>query len=146
MVKLFKRKMGKKQKAALNALADGIECGAKLRPQAQGSLLKYIEMVDGTDCYGTCALGAALECRWMQNGTVLNEETEKAFRSTEYDTILSIYGVQNRAMEKRIQVRDVDGNLYSITMDADVSGLIWQLNDKALWTREQIAAFLRECE
>lgn len=145
-MKLFKRKLGKKQKAALNALADGIECGAKLRPQAQGNLVKYMGMENEKDTYGTCALGAALECHWVQNGMVLNEETEKAFRSTEYDTILSIYGVQNRAMEKRIQVRDIDGDLYSLTMDADICGLIWQLNDKALWTREQIAAFLRECE
>lgn len=144
-MKLFQRKMGKKMKAAINALADGIECGAQLRPQARGNLARTTFNGEQT-AYQTCALGAALECQWVKNGMQLNEETEKAFRSTEYDAILGIYGVNNRQLEQQIEVKQVDGDMYRVTSDADICGLIWQLNDKALWTREQIAAFLREAE
>jgi hypothetical protein len=139
-MKLFKRKMGKKMKAAINALADGIECGAKLRPQATGNLAKTSEGIR------TCALGAALECQWIKQGKQLNLNTAAEFKSAKYDDILLEYGIVNRPLERLIVVRDVDEDQFTVSRDADICGLIWQLNDKALWTREQIAAFLRDLE
>jgi len=145
-MKLFSRKMNKKQKAALNALADGIECGAKLHPQTCGALVHESGYVDETITFKTCALGAALECAWVKEGKALTPGTLETFRRVEYDTIMQIYGVDNRKLEHRIVVEDCDGEKLTIDSDPDVVGLIWQLNDRANWKREQIAAFLRDLE
>jgi hypothetical protein len=70
----------------------------------------------------------------------------KAFRSVEYDDILKRYGIINRPLEQQIVVKNIEGDDYTVDQNPDICGLIWQLNDKALWTREQIAAFLRDLE
>lgn len=146
-MKLFNRKMSKKQKAALNALADGIECGAKLHPQARTSLLQ--EDMDGT--LRTCALGSALACQWAKEGREIggfDTESYQAFVKTGYDDILALYGVKNKSNLRLIRVQS--GKSEKLEMVADeymyVADLIWHLNDWVRWDREQIAAFLRELE
>lgn len=145
-MKLFKRKLGKKQKAALNALADGIECGAKLRPhQATGGLFKSIGFELGQRVYGTCALGAAAECALFKQG--VTDETERKYKIcsfTDYGDILALYGLKDRTADQPIKVGDSE-----VVMDCEgdaISTLIYRLNDQDGWERERIAAFLRECE
>lgn len=138
-MKLFNRKMNKKQKAALNALADGIECGAQLHPQAVGNLAADYEDAG----YATCALGAALECLWVKQGKTLNAETVKAFRSTSYDAILEAYGVPTTQIGVK-RIVEIDGREFKD--EADISTIIWNLNDHALKSREEIAAILRTLE
>jgi hypothetical protein len=60
-MRLFKRPLGKKAKAAINALADGIECGAKLHPEGIGALATH-PYGDETQLQ-TCALGAGNDRR-----------------------------------------------------------------------------------
>jgi len=136
--------MGKKQKAALNALAEGIECGAKLRPQCQMGLMQPI---DREQNYGSCALGAAAECALVKQGVQIDASAIELIRQTGYDEILAAYGVMNRVGLNYITVEDGRGNQVRVADDnADIAGLIWHLNDWQLWTRERIAAFLRELE
>lgn len=146
-MKLFKRKMSKKQKAALNALADGIECGAKLHPQARTSVLQ--EDMDGT--LRTCALGAALACQWAKDGREIEgfmTESYRAFTKTSYDDILALYGVENKSGLNLIRVHPDKSEVLEMVADEYmyVADLIWHLNDWTRWSREQIAAFLRELE
>lgn len=146
-MKLFKRKMGKKQKAALNALADGIECGAKLHPQAQTSIL----MEDMTGTLKTCALGAALACQWAKEGREIGKydtESFTQFGKTSYDEILALYGVENKTGLNLIRVQHAIRDEREMVADEyhSVADFIWHLNDWAHWSREQIAAFLRELE
>lgn len=141
-MKLFKRKMGKKQKAALNALADGIECGAQLHPQSLGNLAVE-DFSSGEQVLKTCALGAALEYVWVKQGKTLNADTLREFRSTSYDAILELYGVPNEQIGFN-RIVEIDGCAFKD--EADISTIIWNLNDQVLKSREEIAAILRTLE
>lgn len=158
-MKLYARKLGKKQKAALNALADGIECGAALIPrQSSGSLLSFQGMEDGGDVYGVCALGAALACAWNKQGkplpTLENKSAWDEFRSTGYNDILGAYGVENKTglnliqrpqLEPEVNPKTTD-YLRVVDGDNDLAELIWHLNDWLHWTPKRIADFLRSAE
>ena len=147
-MKLFKRKLNKKQKAALNALADGIECGAKLRPQqATGGLFKSVDYDKKTMqyIYGTCALGAAAECALVKLG-VTDEivRKHKIQGMGDYDEILALYGLEDRRADRIIKVEET--SIVDEDEGQAISTLIYRLNDQQGWERERIAAFLRECE
>ena len=146
-MKLFKRKMSKKLKTAIHALADGIECGAKLRPQCIGSLMKCVGSEAGTLVYGSCALGAAAECKIRAIVQDMPEATLKAKVQgiTKYSDILAMYGVQDRSADRTIAVEG-DFNIVSNGEPDAISTLIYRLNDQREWTREQIAAFLRDLD
>jgi hypothetical protein len=148
-MKLFKRKMSKKMKAALNALADGIECGAKLRPQVFGGLWKskYVQQ-SATLTYGTCALGAAVECALRREGVSEDEIPQRVAGSTDYSQILALYGLKDRSADCDLRVRNQDEDYLVIDNGENdtIATLIYRLNDQLEWTREQIAAFLRDLE
>lgn len=138
-MKLFNRKMGKKQKAALNALADGIECGAKLRPQTWETLFQYDAETDG---YASCALGAAWECALLKQGKSIDFDCYSGIGNVDYGDILTAYGVVNRNMDRLIEIDEQ----WVADTRSDISGLIWGLNDRLEWSREHIAQFLRDLE
>src|SRR5258705_13259811 len=143
-MKLFKRKMTKKQKTAINALADGIECGAKLRPQCRAGLMRIVDedQNEKTGMFGSCALGAAYECALIKKGIKIDREVIYAIIRMSFDDILKEYGVTNRVGLNYIEVETDLGDMRRVAdQDADVSALIWRLNDWMNWTREQIAQF-----
>lgn len=132
-MKIFKNKLSAGQREALKRLADGIECGAKLRPQGFNDLFH----ATSTGEPASCALGAALECSLIEQGVDVNPNT---LRETEYSTILKQYGVTTQA-----QIIDVELNGEAIAYESDdITNVILRLNDSRRWSREQIAAFLRE--
>lgn len=141
-MKLFKRKLSAKQKEALNRLADGIECGAKLRPQTQKKLIGILDDDNGENVYGSCALGAAWECAQIEQGLEVNLSEAASLGRINYLEILKAYGVTTQAKMKTVFIEDreiTDAN-------AGVDDLIIRLNDWLLWSRERIAQFLREVE
>lgn len=145
-MKLFKRKLSQKMKAALNALADGIDCGAKYHPQVIGALLKPIldtEMNDWT--FGTCALGAAYECALRNNGETDENEIKRALnRCNDYNDILAHYGLQDRGS---VQPITLENAILSEGKGSDsLCTVIYGLNDRLGWSRERIAQFLRDAE
>lgn len=150
-MKLFKRKMGKKQKAAINALADGIECGAKLHPQVTAQLAGNV----GTDTqfqWGTCALGAAAVCKLAQDAP-LTDDRMKEIRDFSHDQILGLYGLKDDpSSDRRIKIdfekyHGVAGLFSeSISPGTPLAEIVWHLNDWYKMSRENIAQFLRDLE
>lgn len=137
-MRLFKRKLSVKQKEALSRLADGIECGAKLRPQTFERLFGRLD----SETYGSCAMGAAWECAVIARGEIIEFEDYLYPSSIEYGDILKTYGVTNSAQMKTIMIEDKE-----ITDQwAGIDDVIYRLNDWLLWSRERIAQFLREVE
>jgi len=138
--------MSKKQKAALNALAEGIECGAQLRPQARGGLVKQARWNPDKHTYDcqTCALGAAAECAFMRRGMDEFERLDLICYMTDYNAILALYDVKERESERSIILEDQD--VISQGEPDAIATLIYRLNDQLEWSRERIAAFLRELE
>ena len=131
-------------KAAINALADGIECGAKLRPQVLGSLCESARNEAGAYVYGSCALGAAYECALMKDGKSEAQRIADMRAQSDYDEILALYGVVDRTADQLNTLEDC-----GITWEGEsqaVSSTIYRLNDLLGWSREKIAAFLRELE
>lgn len=137
-MKLFKRKLSDKQRAALARLADGIECGAKLRPQVHNKLFDWVSNED----FGSCAIGAALECAKIEQEGEFDPNRYVGLGSNDYGDVLAMYGVTTTAQMKTVVIEDKE-----ITdKDAGVDDLIYRLNDWLLWSRERIAQFLREVE
>lgn len=142
-MKLFKRKLGKKQYAAIQRLAAGIECGAAIRPQAIGHF--YDSSKDGQ--FTSCALGAAWECAMIDKHgaevvtpNYLRDSMEDPYFSM--NTIVEIYGFRTNVdmIETFIENRRLCGEFTHLSM------IIVKLNDEWKWSREQIAQFLREIE
>lgn len=150
-MKLFKRKMSKKLKTAINALADGVECGAKLHPQATAQLAGNV----GTDevfQWGTCALGAAVVCKLAQDGP-LTDEQMKSIRNFSHDQILALYGLEADPSADRVVIIDFEkyegsSDIFSgaISPGTPLGEIIWHLNDWYRMSREDIARFLRDLE
>lgn len=150
-MQLFAKKMGKKTKAALNALAEGIECGAKLRPQVTGGLARSVTIEPREDgrrnyTYGTCALGAALDCALRKQGLDEQAALQKIRELNDYDAILQLYDLQDRTATRQIVLDTHDVPLLEKGETQAFSTLIWRLNDTLNWERERIAQFLRDAE
>lgn len=142
-MKLFKRKLSAKQREALARLADGIECGAKLRPQAHNKLFAKIQgNPDSKPEYWSCALGAALECAVIKQGKEFVPADYDSLGLVDYDDILKMYGVTTQATMITL---DIEGKEIA-DPDTSVDDVIYRLNDWLHWSREKIAQFLREVE
>lgn len=137
-MKIFKNKLSAGQREALKRLADGIECGAKLRPQGFSALF-HVTSEPGV--IASCALGAALECKMIEQGVEVKPESLGETIDTSYSAILKQYGVTTQA-----QIIDVELNeCEPVAFESDnIYDVIIRLNDSRRWSREQIAAFLRE--
>lgn len=136
-MRIFKNKLSAGQREALKRLADGIECGAKLRPQGFTELFP----ITSSSKYASCALGAAWECKLIGQGLELTPSIiDQSENTLCHCQILESYGVTTKA-----QIIDVEIDGESIAFDSDeIDDVIIRLNDSRRWTREQIAAFLRE--
>lgn len=142
-MKIFKRKLTPKQYAAIQHLADGIECGAAIRPQAIGKFFEPTENGQVT----SCALGAAWECAMIEKRGA--EAITPAFLQEGIDepdftmeSVLKLYGFKSRA---RMIEQSYEGQKLC-TDFTGLSVLILRLNDDFKWSRERIAQFLREIE
>lgn len=139
-MQLFLTPLTTQQKAALNALADGIECGAALRPQGfeQMFMQDYEPMQ-----IKTCALGAAYECKLAEQGkndfNGISREELLRLNKTPYVDVLKMYGVENHETAARWDVNADNG----FDPETSLVIVIWALNDRFKWTREAIAAWLR---
>lgn len=144
-MRLFTQKLSEHQKAALKALAEGIECGAALRPQGIEQLFSRIVpetyTEDEPQQYASCALGAAWECHMIKTGKSVDLDCDVGIGKIDYDDILKAYGV-NISL-KTIPIM-VDG--VAIQERISVIELIWHMNDFLKFTRERIAQVLREAE
>lgn len=136
-MKIFKNKLSAGQREALKRLADGIECGAKLRPQGFTALF-HVTSEPGV--IASCALGAALECNMVERGIEVFPQSLAETFDTSYSAILKLYGVTTKA-----EISDVEINNEPIAFETDtIYEIIIRLNDTRRWSREKIAAFLRE--
>lgn len=136
-MRIFKNKLSAGQREALKRLADGIECGAKLRPQGFTALFH----TTATGEIASCALGAALECKMIEQGVEVKPKSLGETIDTSYPAILKQYGVTTQA-----QIIDVELNeCEPVAFESDnIYDVIIRLNDSRRWSREKIAAFLRE--
>lgn len=135
-MKIFKKKLSAGQREALGRLADGIECGAKLRPQGFTALFH----ATSTGQYASCALGAAYECALIEQGIQVKPQSLAETLDTSYRHILKCFGVTTRA---EIADVEIDGDPIAYETDG-IEEVIIRLNDSRRWSREKIAAFLRE--
>lgn len=136
-MRIFKNKLSAGQREALKRLADGIECGAKLRPQGFEALFQLKSDYQ----YASCALGAAWECELVKKGVEITSEYIRMEQDDWFNSaVLESYGVTTKA--QMIDV-EIDGEAIAFEMD-EIDDVIIRLNDHRRWTREQIAAFLRE--
>lgn len=136
-MKIFKNKLSAGQREALKRLADGIECSAKLRPQGFTALF---HVTSEPGIIASCALGAAYECSLIEQGVEFKPASLAESIDTSYTTILKCYGVTTRAA-----IADVEINGEPIAFESDgIDDVIIRLNDSRRWSREKIAAFLRE--
>lgn len=101
-------------------LSEAIQEGAKIRPQEYG---RYYSP-QGYPCTGSCALGAAHEAA---TGNI--SQTMYARMITQ--ALLQSFPCLNEAVE-----HPITGKTYGL------DEVIVHLNDKAQWTREQIAEWL----
>lgn len=143
-MQIFDEPLTEQQIASIHKLADGIECGAKIRPQAQGASFRIMPL-DKTDQLCSCALGAALECHLNNQGITLDigdRETLQSLAEIKHSAILEFYGVENQHITHAFWIKDDVEYLFS---EAErLSGIIWRMNDYLYWTREQIADWLRQ--
>lgn len=136
-MKIFKNKLSAGQREALKRLADGIECGAKLRPQGFEALFQLKSDYQ----YASCALGAAWECKLVKKGVEITSEYIRMEQDYWLNSaVLESYGVTTKA--QMIDV-EIDGKPISFEMDK-IDDVIIRLNDIRRWSREEIAQFLRE--
>lgn len=147
-MQLYTEPLTIEQKAAINALADGIECGAKLRPQTQGAAFRVIPL-DEAEQICSCALGAALECHLNSVGITIDlsdREKLQTLAETRHSEILTFYGVENQHIEHAFWVDTPNGYVerYAFNESESLSGIVWRMNDYLYWTREEIAAWLRQ--
>lgn len=143
-MQIFEQPLTEQEIASIHKLADGIECGAKLRPQTQGAPFRFIPLND-TEVLCSCALGAALECHLNSQGITLDlKDTDKmqAVADTRHSVILELYGVENQHITHAFWIDDPEP--YMFHDSETLSGIIWRLNDYLYWTREEIAAWLRQ--
>ena len=151
-MKLFKRKMGKKMKTAVNALADGIECGAKLHPRVEGKLAGRFGYDDEPEFkWGTCALGAAAVC-YRAKTEPITDAVLKDIKNTNHSSILALYSVPDRSIENMVEIDFAkypgkkNGFSGKVLDGYTISEMIWRLNDWYHMSREDIARFLRDLE
>lgn len=143
-MQIFEQPLTEQEIASIHRLADGIECGAKLRPQTQGKSFGFNE----ADEICSCALGAAMECHLNAQGITLDlkdPDKMQTVAETRPSEILELYGVENQHIADAFWI---DGNSdhesYMFHEFESLSGIIWRLNDYLYWTREEIAAWLRQ--
>lgn len=143
-MKIFKRKLSTKQYAAIQRLADGIECGAKIRPQ---TTKMFFDELGENRQLASCALGAAWECAMIDkygadivtpqylHGSIADERFSM-------ESVLATYGFKSTAkmIETHLEGRNLCNEFTYL------SSLIVRLNDDFGWSRERIAEFLREVE
>lgn len=143
-MQIFDEPLTEQQITSIHKLADGIECGAKIRPQTQGASFRIMPL-DRTYQLCSCALGAALECHLNSVGiTVDTTDKEKlqTLAETKHSAILEFYGVENQHITHAFWIKGEVEYLFSET--ETLSGIIWRMNDYLYWTREQIADWLRQ--
>lgn len=142
-MQLFEEPLTPEQKAGFAALADDIECGAKLHPQGRGNLIYHSG--SSPSHFRTCALGATWECRLIQEGVTDQQERYErmqALTNNQYDQIVKPYGLDNLIFDRNPEPAAMTGG-YIDTFGFTVVNVIWRMNDNLHMTREQIAAWLR---
>lgn len=147
-MQIFEQPLTEQEIASIHKLADGIECGAKLRPQTQGQAFRFMPLNE-TEVLCSCALGAALECHLNSLGVTLDlKDPDKlqAAAETPHSKIMELYGVENQHITHAFWIDEHNGHVerYMFNESESLSGIIWRLNDYLYWTREEIAAWLRQ--
>lgn len=150
-MQLYTEPLSIEQKAAINALADDMECGAKLHPKATGTLFHLEPLGVGNSLQvSTCALGAAHACRMQREGTpiptVIDLRSEFSWDGQNAETVLESYGIEDRTPDNERYIELPDGEPYHIPGLNPLSVIIWTLNDQFDASREFIAAWLRTLE
>lgn len=146
-MQIFEQPLTAQEIASIHRLADGIECGAKLRPQTQGTAFRFMPLNE-TEVLCSCALGAALECHLVNQGITIDfkdPDKMQAVADTRHSEILEFYGVENQHITHAFWIDGNDAHESYMFHDSEtLSGIIWRLNDYLYWTREEIAAWLRQ--
>lgn len=150
-MQLYTEPLTSEQKAAINALADDMEYGARLHPKATGTLFHLEPLGVGNLLQvSTCALGAALVCHKQRENepipVTVDLRSEFPWTGDNTESVLDLYGVEDRYPECEQVIDLPDGNEYGISTLNPFSEIIWTLNDQFDASREFIAAWLRTLE
>lgn len=151
-MQLYNEPLTDTQKAAITALADDMECGAKLHPKGTGILFQstHLGVGNGWQVH-TCALGAAYACRVQRElgsvPTILeNPRDIGTWNTMSADGIMALYGIEDNYPDHRYNIPFPDGSKYKTPTNVPLSEIIWTMNDQLDMSREQIAAWLRTLE
>src|SRR5688500_5093984 len=97
-MQFFTEPLTAEETSAIHAFADGIECGAALHPRGFGRL--FAAEWNGDDqplLIRTCAFGAALECKLVEQGITLGTVRRQTdlidYNATNLREILEMYDV-----------------------------------------------------
>lgn len=150
-MQLYTEPLTIEQKAAIKALADDMECGAKLHPKATGTLFHLAPLGVGNSLQvSTCALGAALACRKQREDEpipiTVQWRNEFPWMGDNTESVLDLYGVEDRYPDCEQVIDLPDGNEYGISTLNPFSEIIWTLNDQFDASREFIATWLHTLE
>lgn len=116
-------------------LSESIRLGSLLYPQARGKIVESFLNIRGERSYGVCAIGAAL----LANGFRIKQESTATLVCPE-----DLRGGDYRWPGLPVTTLTHCPSCGNLTLGPD--RICAHLNDRHMWTREQIAAWVQEQE